>query len=92
MKTIGMKIAASESVIDNTVKLISLAPNKAARVGGLPFVKMPHGIFQDHHRIVHQNPTAKRQGHERQIVEAVAEHEHDREGHEQGERKGNDRN
>ena len=45
MKTTGMKMAASETVIDMTVKLISLAPISAATSARLALVKMAGPYF-----------------------------------------------
>ncbi len=53
---------------------------------------MPHGVLQHHHGVVHKQSDRQSQGHERQVVEAVAEHEHDRERHEQGKRQRNNGN
>ena len=46
----------------------------------------PHRVLQEHDGVVDEEPDGQRQGHQRQIVEAVVEHPHDDERHEQGER------
>jgi hypothetical protein len=92
MNTIGMKIALKDSVMDRTVKLISLAPRKAATVCGLAVFEVPHGVLQHDHGVVYKQSDRQSQGHERQVVEAETKHVHDRKRHEQRKRERNNGN
>ena len=74
MNTSGMNTAASEIVIDMIVKLISLALLMAACERLLAALHAAHGVFQKHDRVVDQKPDRQRQRHQRQVVEAVAQH------------------
>ncbi len=74
MKTSGMKTAASEIVIDRIVKLISLALLIVACNAALAALHPPHGVLQEHDGVVHQEPDRQRQRHQREVVQAVAQH------------------
>ena len=80
MNSTGMNTAASDSVIDRIVKAISLEPSNAACIGGLP-ISMCRTMFSSITIASSTTkPTAERQRHERQVVEAVVEQVHHREG------------
>ena len=76
----GRNTATSESVMDTIVKPISRAPSSAAWNGGLPLFHVAHDVLEHHDGVVHDEADAQRQRHQRQVVEAVAEQVHHREG------------
>ena len=91
MNTSGRKTAASESVIDRIVKLISLALLIAACIGRFAEVLHPaDGVFQKHDRVVDQEPDRQRQRHQREVVQAVAQDVHHDERQQQRQRQGDD--
>ena len=78
MNTSGRNTAASEIVIERIVKLISLALLSVASSGLLAALHPPHRVLEEHDRVVDQEPDRQRQRHQREVVEAVAEHPHRR--------------
>ena len=53
---------------------------------------MPHDVLEHHDGIVHHETHRQREGHQRQVVEAVAQHPHHRAGADQGKWQGQRRN
>ena len=75
MNTSGRNTAASESVIDRIVKLISLALLSGRLQRRLAVLLHPaDGVLQEHDRVVDQEPDRQRQRHQREVVQAVAQH------------------
>ena len=71
MSTSGMNTAASESVIDKIVKLISFAPLNVASIARLARLHPAHGVFQKHDRVVDEESDGKRERQQREVVDAV---------------------
>ena len=80
MKSTGMKTATSESVIERIVKPISREPSSAASQHRLPHLHVAHDVLEHHDGVVHHEADRERERHQRQVVEAVAEQVHHREG------------
>ena len=76
IRRIGMKTAISETLMETTVKPISLAPWSAACNGAMPRSRWRVMFSIDHDRIVDDETGGDGQRHERQIVDAVAEQVH----------------
>ena len=74
-----MNTAMSEIVIERIVKPISPAPLSAACIGVTPVLDVARDVLDHHDRVVDDEADGDRQRHQRQVVEAVAEHVHDRE-------------
>ena len=88
-----MNTAISDSVMETIVKPISLEPLSAACIGRQALLEMAHDVLDHDHRVVDHETDGDRQRHQRQIVEAVAEHIQHREGPDQRQRnrdRGND--
>ena len=79
----GMKTATSEMLMESTVKPISLAPCRAASIGGMPVFEVAGDVLDDHDGVVHHEAGGDGQRHQRQIVEAVAQQVHHAEGADQ---------
>ena len=73
MKTIGMNTAASEMVIDRMVKPISREPFMRGFVGRFASLDMPDDVLQHHDGVIDHKADRQGQGHQREIVEVVAE-------------------
>ena len=88
MKTTGMNTAASDTVMDRMVKAISAEPLKRRLAGLLALLDMADDIFQHDDGVVDDEADRQGQRHQRQIVEAVAQERHGREGadHRDGQR------
>ena len=76
MKRTGMNTAASEIVIDRIVKPISFDPLSAASKTPLAALDVPDDVLEHDDRVVDDEPDRERQRHQREVVEAVAEHVH----------------
>ena len=80
MKSTGMKTAASDRVIARIVNATSCEPSSAACIARLAHLHVPHDVLEHHDRVVDDEADRERQRHQRQVVEAVAEQVHHREG------------
>ena len=87
-----MNTAMSENVIAMTVKPISPEPFIAASYGESAFLHMPHDVLDLDDGVVDHEADRDRQGHQREVVEAVAELVEHREGADQRQRHGDGRN
>ena len=56
--------------------------------GLLSHLQVTHNVFEHHDGVVYDKTDREREGHQRQVIEAVAEHPHDRAGTDQRERQG----
>ena len=83
---IGMKTAISEMLIESTVKPISSAPCSAACHGLHAIFDMTRDIFDHHDRVVHHESGGDREGHQREIVQRVADQIHRAESGDQRDR------
>ena len=76
MNTSGMNTAASEMVMARIVKLISPRRIQRGLERALARLHQPHRVLQKDDGVVHQEADRQRQRHQREIVQAVAEHVH----------------
>ena len=91
MNTSGMNTAASESVIERIVKLISFAPLNVA-VSAFSPLSMRRTVFSRNTIASStRKPIASVSAMQREVVEAVAEHPHDDERQQQRQRQRDDR-
>ena len=88
MKSSGISTAISETVSDTMVKPICSAPLSAASIGGSPSSMIARDVFDHHDGVVHHEAGGDGERHQREVVEAVAERVHRREGADQRERHG----
>ena len=88
MNSSGMNTAISEKVIDMMVKPIWPAPLSAASNGGSPCLDVAHDVLDHDDRVVDDEADGDGEAHQRQIVEAVAQHVHHAEGADQRQRHG----
>ena len=86
MNSTGMNTAASDSVIDMMVKPISREPLSAASKHALAHLHVPDDVLEHDDRVVHHEPDRQRQRHQREVVQAVVQQVHDREGADDGHR------
>ena len=86
-----MKTAISDRVIETMVKPISPAPLSAACIGRQALFQVAHDVLDDDDGVVDDEADRDGQGHQRQIVEAVAEHVEHGEGADQRQRHGDGR-
>ncbi len=84
----GINTAISEMLMDRTVKPISFAPCRVAAKGSMPVFEMPRDVFHDYDGVIHHEARGDGQGHQRQIVQAVAAEVHHRERADQRNRNG----
>ncbi len=75
-----MNTATSEMLIESTVKPISRAPWIAASSGRHARLEMAHDVLHHHDRVVHHEAGGDREGHQREVVDAVADQVHEGEG------------
>ena len=68
----GMSTAISEVDIEMMVKPISPEPLSAASKGSLALLDMARDVLQHHDRVVDDEADGDGEGHQREIVEAVA--------------------
>ena len=80
MNSTGMNTATSDSVIERMVKPISREPSSAACSGGFPFSMWRYDVLEHDDGVVHDEADRERERHQREVVEAVAEAVHHREG------------
>ena len=85
---IGMNTATSETLIDSTVKPISLAPSKRRLQRRHAIFQMPRDVLDHHDRVVDDEAGGDRQRHQRQVVDAVAGQIHHAERADQRDRHG----
>ena len=82
-----MKTATSETLIENTVKAISRAPRRAASQRRGSLLQMPGDVLDHDDGVVDDEAGGDREGHQRQVVDAVAQEVHraeradERDGH-----------
>ena len=79
MNTSGKNTAASDTVMDRMVKLISRALSQRRLQRFQSSLHQAHRVFQKHDGVVHQESDRQRQRHQREVVQAVAQDAH---GHE----------
>ena len=84
-----MKTAISEMLMEKTVKPISLAPLKSRGKGLTPLLEMARDVLHHHDGVVHHEAGRNRQGHQRKVVDAVAEEIHHGESADQRDGYGN---
>ena len=75
-----MNTAASDSVIETMVKPISFEPVQRRLDGGFPHLHVPDDVLQHDDGVVHHESDRQRQRHQREVVQAVPEQVHHREG------------
>ena len=80
MSRMGMNTATSEMLMETTVKPISFAPRRAASKRRHALLDVAGDVLQHHDGVVHHEARGDGQGHEREVVEAVAQQVHDPEG------------
>ena len=76
MKSSGISTAMSETVSEMIVKPICSDPRRAACHRRVALFDEPRDVLGHHDRIVHDEARGDGEGHERQVVEAVAEQIH----------------
>ncbi len=79
-----MKTATRERVMERIVKPISLEPFRAASRSAFPHLHVADDVLQHDNGVIHHKTDGKGQGHEGEVVEAVAEQIHDGEGADDG--------
>ena len=84
----GIRTAMRDKLIEKIVKPISPAPFRAAAIGLFALLNVASYIFQHDDGVVDDEADGNRQRHQRQIVETVPRHPHQRTGAEQRERHG----
>ena len=87
----GMNTATSEMLMERIVKPISPAPLSAASSGDRPVLDVAVDVLEHDDRVIDHEADGDGQGHQRQVVEAVAEHVHQRRGAQQRQRHGDAR-
>ncbi len=83
-----MKTATSETLIERTVKPISAAPLQRGLHRAHALLEVAGDVLEHDDGVVDHEAGGDRQGHQREIVDAVAEQVHDPEGADQGDRHG----
>ncbi len=86
MNSSGISTAISDTVSERMVKPICSAPLSAACKRFLALLDVARDVLDHHDRVVHHEAGGDGERHQRQVVEAVAEHVHDAEGADQGQR------
>jgi len=74
-----MKTAASESVMDTIVKPISREPSSGGLHRARSHLHVPDNVLEHDDGVVDDEPHRKRERHQGEVVERVAEQLHDRE-------------
>ena len=92
MNSTGMNTATSEMVIETIVKPISLSALEAAAIGVSPSSMCRTMFSSITIASSTTKPTAERERHQRQVVQAEAEQVHDRKRADDGERQRQARN
>ena len=77
MKSMGMKTAASEIVIDRIVKPISFDPLNAASHRRLALLHVADDVLEHDDGVVDDEADRQREGHQREVVQAEPEQVHD---------------
>ena len=80
MKSTGMNTATSDSVIETIVKRDLLRPVERRAHRRLAHLHVPDDVLEHHDRVVDDEADRQDERHQRQVVEAVAEQVHHREG------------
>ena len=80
MNSTGMNTAASEMVIETMVKPISREPSSVACSSALAHLDVARDVLQHDDGVVDHEADAQRERHQRDVVQAVAEQVHHREG------------
>ena len=83
-----MKTAMSEMLMVKTVKPISCAPFHRRVEGGHALLNIAGDVLHDHDGVVDHEAGGDGQGHERKVIQAIAEQIHHREGADQRNRHG----
>ncbi len=79
MNITGMNTAISDSVIEMMVKPISREPLSAASIGAIAVLDVADDVLQHHDGVVDDEAHRQRERQQREVVEAVAQHVHERE-------------
>jgi len=80
MKSTGRNTAASDNVIEIMVNPISRDPFSAAANGVSPASICAHDVLEHDDRVIDHEADAERERHQREVIEAVAQEVHGREG------------
>ena len=91
MRRMGMNTATRETLMERTVKPISRAPMQGGLVGGNALFQVTGDVFKNDDGIIDDKPRRDCEGHEREVVEAVAAQVHDPERGDERDRHGNAR-
>ena len=88
MNSTGMNTATSEKVMERMVNPISRAALMAASMRDLAHLHVADDVLQHHDGVIHHEAHGKRERHEREVVQAVAQQVHHGERADDGERHG----